>query len=43
MRRTIFLALLAALLFAPAARATPPLEIQRDCADDDVLQGNYSV
>ena len=44
MRRTIFLALLAALLIAPAAaRATPPLEIQRDCADDDVLQGNYSV
>ncbi len=44
MRRTIFLALLAALLIAPAAaRATPPLEIQRDCADDDVLQGDYSV
>jgi len=43
MRRTIFLALLAALLFAPAARATPPLEIQRDCADDGVLQGSYSA
>jgi hypothetical protein len=39
----MFLALLAALLFAPAARATPPLEIQRDCADDGVLQGNYSA
>jgi hypothetical protein len=43
MRRTIFLALLAALLFAPVARATPPIEIQRDCADDDQLQGNYSI
>jgi hypothetical protein len=44
MRWTVFMALLAALLFAPAAaRATPPLEIQRDCADDDVLQGNYST
>jgi hypothetical protein len=43
MRRTIFLALLAALLFAPVARATPPIEIQRDCADDGQLQGNYSV
>jgi hypothetical protein len=42
MRRTIFLALLAALLFAAAARATPPLEIQRDCADDGTLQGDYS-
>jgi len=43
MRRTIFLALLAALLLAPVARATPPIEIQRDCADDDQLQGNYSI
>jgi hypothetical protein len=43
MRRTIFLALLAALLFAPVARATPPIEIQRDCADDGVLQGDYSA
>ncbi|WP_028062483.1 hypothetical protein [Solirubrobacter soli] len=43
MRRTIFLALLAALLFAPVARATPPIEIQRDCADDGQLQGDYSV
>jgi hypothetical protein len=44
MRRTIFLALLAAVLIAPAAaRATPPLEIQRDCADDDQLQGDYSI
>jgi hypothetical protein len=43
MRRTIFLALLAALLIAPAARATPPDEIARDCNDDSVLQGNYSL
>jgi hypothetical protein len=43
MRRTIFLALLAALLIAPVARATPPIVIQRDCADDDTLQGNYSI
>jgi hypothetical protein len=43
MRRTIFLALLAALLIAPAARATPPVDIQRDCADDGVLQHDYSV
>ena len=43
MRRTIFLALLAALLFAPVARATPPIEIQRDCADDGALQGSYSA
>src|SRR4051794_13558279 len=43
MRRTIFLALLAALLFAPVARATPPIDIQRDCADDGVLQGDYSA
>jgi hypothetical protein len=44
MRRTIFLALFAALLFAPAARAsTDPIEIQRDCVDDGVLQGNYSA
>jgi hypothetical protein len=43
MRRTIFLALLAALLIAPAARATPPIEIQRDCVDDGALQGSYSA
>ena len=44
MRRTIFLALLAALLFAPAARAaTDPIEIQRDCADDGLLQGSYTT
>jgi hypothetical protein len=44
MRRTIFLALLAALLFAPATRAsTDPIRtIQRDC-NDSVLQGSYSV
>ena len=44
MRRTIFLALLAALLFAPAARAaTDPIEILRDCADDGLLQGSYTT
>lgn len=43
MRRTIFLALLAALLFAPVARATPPITILRDCNDDSVLQGDYSI
>jgi cobalamin biosynthesis Mg chelatase CobN len=46
MRRTIFLALLAALLIAPAARAADDpttIEIQRDCADDSTLQGDYTV
>jgi hypothetical protein len=45
MRRTIFLALLAALLLAPAAAraATDPIEIQRDCADDGILQGKYTT
>jgi hypothetical protein len=31
------------LLIAPVARATPPIVIQRDCADDDTLQGHYSI
>jgi hypothetical protein len=49
MRRTIFLALLAALLFAPVARAQEPefsddtLELLRDCNDDSVLQGTYTI
>jgi hypothetical protein len=43
MRRTIFLALLAALLLAPSARAADPIKLLRDCVDDSVLQGNYSV
>jgi hypothetical protein len=43
MRRTIFLALFAALLFPTAARATSPGTIIRDCADDSILQGHYSV
>jgi hypothetical protein len=45
MRRTISLALLAALLFGPAAAraSTDPKEIQRDCTDDGVLQGSYSA
>jgi opacity protein-like surface antigen len=45
MRRTIILALLAALLFGPAAAraSTDPKEIQRDCTYDGVLQGSYSA
>jgi hypothetical protein len=42
MRRTIFLALVAALLLAPTAKADDPIELLRDCVDDSVLQGNYS-
>jgi hypothetical protein len=44
MRRTTFLALLAALLIVPAtAHATDPEKILRDCYDDSTLQGSYSV
>ena len=43
MRRTIFLALLATLLCASAARAAGTEAILRDCQDDSVLQGHYSV
>jgi hypothetical protein len=43
MRRTIFLALFAALLLPTAARAASPGTIIRDCADDSTLQGHYSV
>jgi hypothetical protein len=44
MRRTIFMALLAALLLIPAAaHAAGPIEILRDCQDDDVLQGDYTL
>ncbi|HEY6886551.1 MAG TPA: hypothetical protein VI300_02190 [Solirubrobacter sp.] len=48
MRRTIFLALIAALLFAPSARAqenlsAETLKLLRDCADDSILQGNYTI
>jgi hypothetical protein len=43
MRRTILLALLAALAVAPAAHAAGPEDILRDCVEDGVLQGNYSV
>jgi hypothetical protein len=39
MRRTLLLALLAALLLAPAAHASDPL---KDC-QDSVLQGDYTV
>jgi hypothetical protein len=45
MRRTIFMALLAALLLVPAVAhaATDPIKIIRDCEDDDVLQGDYTA
>jgi hypothetical protein len=44
MRRTIFLALLAALLIVPsAAHAGDWEKILRDCNDDSILQGTYSV
>jgi hypothetical protein len=44
-RRTIFLALLAALPFVPAAAhaAADPTKIIRDCGDDGILQGNYTA
>ena len=43
MRPTALLALLAALLLVPAAsaHAQDRVEILRDCADDDILQGDY--
>ena len=38
------MALLAALLLVPAAaHAAGPTEVLRDCTDDDVLQGNYTL
>ena len=43
MRRTVLLALVAALLFVPSAQAQSPIQIIRDCQDDDVLQGNYTL
>jgi hypothetical protein len=44
MRWTIFLALLAALLLAsPARAADPTTQILRDCTDDGILQGSYSL
>lgn len=45
MRRTIFMAMVAAVLVAlvPSAAYAQTTEILRDCADDDVLQGDYSV
>src|SRR5262245_46385994 len=44
MRRTIFLALAAALLFVvpTAAQAADPIKVIRDCEDDGILQGNYT-
>jgi hypothetical protein len=44
MRRTIFVALVAALLLVPsAAHAAGPIQIIRDCEDDGLLQGNYTA
>src|SRR4051794_13921643 len=44
MRRTIFMALVAALLLVPsAAHAAGPIQILRDCGDDGLLQGNYTA
>jgi hypothetical protein len=43
MRRILFLCLLAALLAAPAAKAASTNQILRDCQDDSVLEGHYTV
>jgi hypothetical protein len=43
MRWTILVALLGALLLAPAAHAAGPIQIIRDCEDDGVLQGSYTA
>ncbi len=44
MRRTILLALVAALLVVPNAFAAgTTTEILRDCTDDGILQGNYTA
>jgi hypothetical protein len=44
MRRTSFLALVAALLLVPSvAQAAGPIQIIRDCGDDGALQGNYTA
>jgi hypothetical protein len=43
MRRTIFLALLAALLLPTAARAAGSDAVIKDCATDSKLDGTYSV
>src|SRR3954452_24181631 len=45
MRRTILMALLAALLLTPAASAAggSRVEVLRDCQDDGVLQGDYTA
>jgi hypothetical protein len=44
MRRTVFMALFAALLLVPTAHATegPIQDLLKDCADDGVLQGDYT-
>jgi hypothetical protein len=43
MRRIALLCLLAALLVAPAAKAASTIAILRDCQDDGVLEGHYTV
>jgi hypothetical protein len=43
MRWTILLGLLAALVLAPAARASDTAALLRDCQDDSVLEGHYTV
>jgi hypothetical protein len=43
MRRIILPALLATLALAPAAHAAGTIQIIRDCADDGVLNGNYTL
>jgi hypothetical protein len=43
MRRTTLLCLLAALLFASSAQAASTTQILRDCQDDGVLEGHYTV
>ena len=42
LRLALGLCLLLALVAAPAANAASTTQILRDCADDGVLQGNYS-
>src|SRR3954470_14450515 len=42
LRLALGLCLLLALVAAPAANAASSTQILRDCADDGVLQGNYS-
>jgi hypothetical protein len=45
MRRTLFVALLAAVLLVlpSAASAADPIAVLRDCNDDSLLQGDYTI